>query len=413
LENRSLLNNRVAKANEAMSDVNKDLIAVNNEILKTNEETLNFNKAQVETNTKLLDGIQADKATAEANKARIDSNKAKITKVRERNEKYNADMADKHAAIKEIRKTIDANADKIKERRKQILANRDGVVARGVEVATLLRGSATNVEDLTKSLADLSDEEKKSLKEALAVDAPAEAVVSNRKNINENEAKLHELHFAVTTNKFKLYRIRSVVEENRALILKNYAAAFIGNRQMINQNTDDIIKNRTAILDAMKTDGQVQENLRNSKYNETHVDFLEKRSLMNNRVQKVNDLMKAANAKLIAINESIMASNEEVVKFNTEQMETNGKLVAGIKDEKATPEANAARIEANGKRIQVIADRCSKYDEKVDGMLKAATENRDAIVANAKDIEERRKKVMERRNEINENAAKVAGLLRA
>ena len=54
---------------------------------------------------------------------------------------------------------------------------------------------------------------------------------------------------------------RSVVEENHDSILKNYHAAFRGNRNLANANTDDLFRNRFAILRAMKTDGanQVQQ----------------------------------------------------------------------------------------------------------------------------------------------------------
>merc|ERR1712232_960500 len=124
-------------------------------------------------------------------------------------------------------------------------------------------------------------------------------------NISENEAKLHTLYLDVMNNKEQLYMIRAIVEENRALVLKNYTAAFVGNRQMANQNTDDIFKNRIAILDALKTEGQVQENFRNSKYNEATVDFLEHRSKLNNRVAKVNEMMATLNSKLIEINSQI------------------------------------------------------------------------------------------------------------
>merc|ERR1740130_124597 len=119
---------------------------------------------------------------------------------------------------------------------------------------------------------------------------------------------------------------RSMIEENRANIVKNYAAAFVGNRQMACENTDAIMKNRFAILDALKVEGPVQENFLNSKYNEAAIEYLENRSLLNNRVAKANLKMSEANADLIAINDQILKSNEEIVVFNGAQIETNTKL---------------------------------------------------------------------------------------
>ncbi len=51
---------------------------------------------------------------------------------------------------------------------------------------------------------------------------------------------------------------RSVVEENHDSILKNYHAAFRGNRNLANANTDDLFRNRFAILRAMKIDAANQ-----------------------------------------------------------------------------------------------------------------------------------------------------------
>merc|ERR1712072_359853 len=100
-----------------------------------------------------------------------------------------------------------------------------------------------------------------------------EASVENKKKVKANEAKLHELSLTVFTNKSKLLAVRSIIEENRAMLLKNYTCAFGGNRLMANQNTDCIFKNRRKALSALKCEGQVQKNFRNSKFDEAKVDF--------------------------------------------------------------------------------------------------------------------------------------------
>lgn len=413
LENRSLLNNRVAKVNLLMSEANADFIAINKQIMEGNEEIVQFNAAQITTNTNLLAGVKDEKATPEANAARIASNKEKIEKIKAKNVTYNEGMGEKHKLIIENRKHIEENAAKIKARRELIMANREIIKKNAGLVADKLRANCQGVEELMAKLKDLSDDEVKAMQAGLVEADAGEAVETNRKKISENEAKLHTLHLQVTGNKTDLYHIRAVIEENRAVILKNYAAAFMGNRQMANTNTDDIFKNRTAILDAIKVEGQVQENWRNSKYNEATADFLEHRSKMNNRVAKVNELLSKANAKLIDINDKIMASNEEIVTFNSAQIETNGKLLAGIQADKATPEANAERIAKNSERIKVIEDRVAKYDENCRQMLEKVAENANQILENAKDIEARREKIKANRDNLSANGEKVAAMLKA
>ena len=71
----------------------------------------------------------------------------------------------------------------------------------------------------------------------------------NAKIIKKNKRALFELQGQVMVNKARAYATRSNIEENRYLILKNYVAAFVGNRQLANQNTDDIFENRVAILE--------------------------------------------------------------------------------------------------------------------------------------------------------------------
>merc|ERR1712232_1461411 len=182
-------------------------------------------------------------------------------------------------------------------------------------------------DDIDTAVKGLSDADRANLATALAAPVPTnEAVEANRKQIMENKSALHNMHLDVMTNKEKLYAVRSLIIENRELIFKNYTAASMCNRQCANQNTDDIFKNRSAILDTLKVEGASQENYRNSKYNEANIEYLENRSLLNNRVAKANKTMSEINADLIAINKQIMGGNEEIVAFNKEAIETNRKL---------------------------------------------------------------------------------------
>merc|ERR1711865_114643 len=231
-------------------------------------------------------------------------NAEKIATIKGRNDKYNAEMPALHASIKENRKNIEANAATIKERRKLILENRKSIDENGLKIAALLR--VDGFADIAVGLDGLSDEEKENLKTSLA-GTESEAHATNRKAVATNAAALNDLHLAVFSNQSKLLDVRALIEENRSLLMKNYACAFAGNRLMLNQNTDCIFKNRLAILDAMKVEGQEQINFRNTKMNKAKVDFLEHRSMVNNRVAKGSALMAAANADAIKANNMIMS----------------------------------------------------------------------------------------------------------
>jgi len=161
-------------------------------------------------------------------------------------------------------------------------------------------------DELKKVASELSAEDKVKYASMLSSEGASEEVAKNIANIRANKGKLYEIEQKVMENKQLIYGERAFIEENRALILKNYSAAFMGNRQMINENTDFIFKNRYAILKTLKTTTQVEVNFRESKINESKVDFLDHRSKLNAKVEAVSEKMAAANALLIEINDMIM-----------------------------------------------------------------------------------------------------------
>ena len=122
---------------------------------------------------------------------------------------------------------------------------------------------------------------------------------TNRKNIKKNRRTIFEVEATVTSNRAKAYATRSIIEENRALILKNYTAAFMGNRQLANQNTDDVFRNRKAIITTVDAENDVQQNFKESLTNEATLDFLEHRAELNGAVLSVNEKMIAVNQMLI------------------------------------------------------------------------------------------------------------------
>ena len=178
---------------------------------------------------------------------------------------------------------------------------------------------------------------------------------TNRKNIMRNRKALFGLECQVTANKTNAYSTRSAIEENRALILKNYTAAFMGNRQLANQNTDDIFRNRKTILSSLDAQSDIEKNYVESCLNEASIDFMEHRADLNASVLEVNQMMAEVNTKLIEINSRIMKSNESIVSFNSKNLLINSKILAsGLSPKNATPATNAKRITRNKDRLSKI-----------------------------------------------------------
>ena len=99
----------------------------------------------------------------------------------------------------------------------------------------------------------------------------------NARAIKANKKRIFHIDAAVMTNKANAYISRSMIEENRLMILSNYSAAFMGNRQLANSNTEEIFKNRKIVLDNYKPKNEVEENYINAQKNKASLDFLKHR----------------------------------------------------------------------------------------------------------------------------------------
>jgi hypothetical protein len=268
-----------------------------------------------------------------------------------------------------------------------------------------------STEDKQTAIKELSPEQKTEIAKSLK-EPTSDASATNKANIKENKSKLHELESVVLGNKQKLYGERAYIEENRALILKNYSAAFAGNRQMANINTDDIFRNRKAILKSMKAADAVQLNHIDSHTNRARVDYIEHRAKMNSRVAEVNKKMSEINALLIDVNSSIMEGNKEIVGFNSKHIEVNTKLLNGeLTLDGCNPEDNAKRIEDNKKRIAEITETAAANSAKYDEIFAMSKANREKVLKNSDDIYERRGEIEENHTKIQANAAKISAMI--
>lgn len=235
---------------------------------------------------------------------------------------------------------------------------------------------------------------------------------ANKNAVQKNRRSIFEVEAAVTANRAKAYAARSIVEENRAGILKNYTAAFMGNRQLANQNTDDVFRNRRAIISNIEATTPIEENYRESLLNEAGLEFLEHRANLNSAVLGVNEKMVAVNQLLIEINDSIMDANQSIVKFNEAQIQKNNKLLAGsLKPAKATSASNADRIKKNAAKAKSVQGAAVANSKKMDLMTKEMQKNRSKIEANAAKIMTRRESILKNAANIAKNQAKVAKII--
>ena len=183
----------------------------------------------------------------------------------------------------------------------------------------------------------------------------------NKAQIQSNRRKIFELEILINSNKTKVEVCRASIEQNYASIMRNYNAAYMGNHHLANQETDEILRNRLAIMSNMIAEKDVEINFRESMNNKAQLDFLEHKSSVNKTILDVNKQLTEINKKLIELNRMIMKKNEETLQFNTENLATNEKFLKGeFHPSKATEKDNKKRIEQNKKRCVKIEEMASE-----------------------------------------------------
>ena len=234
----------------------------------------------------------------------------------------------------------------------------------------------------------------------------------DKAKIQANRRKIFELEILINSNKTKVEVCRASVEQNYASIMRNYNAAYMGNHHLANQETDEILRNRLAIMSNMIAEQDVEINFRESMNNKAQLDFLEHKSSVNKTILEVNKQLTEINKKLIELNRMIMKKNEETLKFNTDNLATNEKFLKGeFHPSKATDKDNKKRIDQNTKRCSKIEAMASDNQKRIIEIQSRTQTNAIDIMKNSVQISERRERINDLQEKVNENQNSVAEMI--
>ena len=234
----------------------------------------------------------------------------------------------------------------------------------------------------------------------------------NKSQIQSNRRKIFELEILINSNKTKVEVCRASIEQNYASIMRNYNAAYMGNHHPANQETDEILRNRLAIMSNMIAEKEVEINFRESMNNKAQLDFLEHKSSVNKTILEVNKQLTEINKKLIELNRMIMKKNEETLQFNTDNLATNEKFLKGeFHPSKATEKDNKKRIDQNTKRCKKIEEMASENQKRIIEIQSKTQTNAIDIMKNSVQISERRERINDLQEKVNENQNSVAEMI--
>ncbi len=234
----------------------------------------------------------------------------------------------------------------------------------------------------------------------------------NKAQIQTNRRKIFELEILINSNKTKVEVCRASIEQNYASIMRNYNAAYMGNHHLANQETDEILRNRLAIMSNMIAEQDVEINFRESMNNKAQLDFLEHKSSVNKTILEVNKQLTEINKKLIELNRMIMKKNEDTLQFNKKNLATNEKFLKGeFHPSKATEKDNKKRIDQNTKRCAKIEEMASDNKKRIIDIQSKTQTNAIDIMKNSVQISERRERINDLQEKVNENQNSVAEMI--
>ena len=228
-------------------------------------------------------------------------------------------------------------------------------------------------------------------------------VMDTKKNCKATKTEMTIFHAKsqVLANTALIHQSRSVIEEIRLMIISNYAAAFVGNRQLANTNTDEIYANKIEILSNMTAIEELQKNYLDAQVNKTKLDYLRHRSDLNTTTLSINEKMAAINTQLIAINDDIMETNKEIIAFNEKQIAVNeAMLEMSVTLESATSEKNEMTIVENKIFAEELLVSCSENEGMIKELLEISDANLEIVKKNKAEIYERMQSIIEIRKDI-------------
>ncbi len=230
-----------------------------------------------------------------------------------------------------------------------------------------------------------------------------------KSKIKNNRKAIFELDGKIEGNRSKIEELRSSAERDNASIARNYTAAFYGNHQLTNRNSEEIFKNRIAILNNMDVEGAVEVNFRETMINLANVDFFTHRAEVNQEVIDINQKLTVVNRLLVEINQAIMARNEKSVKFNRRNLDTNKRFLNGeFHPSKATVTANSKRSKENEKRCEKLSEAADKNKSKIQNLRQLGQVNAANVLKNSIEISQRRSQITENQEEVLKDQKDIA-----
>ena len=239
-------------------------------------------------------------------------------------------------------------------------------------------------------------------------------VTLNEENIRKNKRHIFELECQASTSYAESMLLIADIEENRALLSRNFSASFNGNRAIAVDNIEDLYRCRMLMVDALNAKVDVEQNFKSAMGNSLRIDLLENKFFLNQKLREVATQMTAVNELLTSLNKLIADSNEALADQGAEMVAQNAEWIDGElvrMFEAVSADGNAEIVKSNADRLEGLsaqADDAEKEESMTAKQIEAETKS---ILDVGGDIAARRVRIQAEREKVVANQKRSSTLM--
>ena len=236
----------------------------------------------------------------------------------------------------------------------------------------------------------------------------------NKKNIRKNKRHIFELECQASTAYAESMLLIADIEENRALLSRNFSAAFNGNRAIAVDNIEDLYRCRMLMVDALEAKTDTEQNFKSATENKLRIDLLENKFSLNEMLREVASQMSAVNELLVSLNKLIADSNETLADKGAEMVSENAEWIDGeilkiIKS--ASSESNLELVNDNAARLEMLSEQATVSEHGAKLKLQQIATETKQILDTGDDIADRRARIQAEREKVVANQKRSSELM--
>ena len=236
----------------------------------------------------------------------------------------------------------------------------------------------------------------------------------NKKSIRKNKRHIFELECQASTAYAESMLVIADIEENRALLSRNFSAAFNGNRAIAVDNIEDLYRCRMLMVDALEAKTDIEQNFKSAMANKLRIDLLENKFSLNEKLREVASQMSAVNELLISLNKLVADSNEMLADQGSEMVSENaewidGKILNNIKS--ASSDSNSELVNDNASRLEALLEQAHVAEQRAKTTLQQIEAETKQILDTGDGIADRRARIQAEREKVVANQRRSSELM--